>query len=67
MSQSEITDAARLIRPILASQLSLCRAVYPSTHPNATMTESIVQALLTFDRLVQAAQNVQQEKPDANG
>lgn len=66
MSQSEIAEANRLIRPILASQLSLCRAVYAPTDPNAAHTDRLQQALSTFDRLVQVAQMSAQEKPDAN-
>lgn len=67
MSQSEITEAARLIRPILASQLSLCRAVYPPSHPDAAHTEHIQRALLTFDRLIQAAQSAQEKQPNVHG
>lgn len=64
MTHTEITEAARLIRPILASQLSLCRAVYAPTDPNAAQTDSLQRALVTFDRLVQAAKSVQDKQPD---
>jgi hypothetical protein len=61
MSQSEIADANRLIRPILASLLSLQRAVYAPTDPKAA-TGQLEQALTTFDRLVQAAQSAQDKQ-----
>jgi hypothetical protein len=63
MSQSEIAEARQLIRPILAGQLSLYRAVYAPTDHTAE-TERIRQALVEFDRLVQAALSAQEEKID---
>lgn len=59
MSQSEIADANRLIRPILAGQLSLCRAVYAPSDEKAP-TEHIERVLDAFDRLIRAAQSVAQ-------
>lgn len=62
MNQSEIIEAARLIRPILASQLSLFRATYAPTDPQAP-TEHIRQALETFDKLIRAVQKPE-DKPN---
>lgn len=61
MSQSEIADANRLIRPILAGQLSLCRAVYAPSDEKAP-TEHIRQVLDAFDRLIRAAQQAQPQQ-----
>lgn len=67
MSQSEIADANRLIRPILASLLSLQRAVYAPSDPNAAHIDSLQRALSTFDRLVQVAQmSAEDKQPDEN-
>lgn len=67
MTPTEITQAARLIRPILARELSLCRAVYPPTHPDADQTGRIEQALREFDRLVVVAQRISDsEQQDAS-
>lgn len=54
MTTTEITAAARLIRPILASQLSLCRAVYPPAHDDAGITTTVEHALKAFDKMVAA-------------
>lgn len=65
MSSDEIAAAARLIRPILASQLSLCKAVYPPAHPDAAHTASIESAIKAFDRMVASMKPIEVEKqPD---
>ncbi len=56
MTTSEIDVAARMIRPLLAKELSLCKAVYPPTHPDAAaVTGKVEAALAELDRLLQFA------------
>lgn len=63
MTPIEIDAATRAIRPLLARELSLCRAVYPPTHPDASqVTDKVLAALEAFDRLVLYAKETAQPK-----
>lgn len=64
MTPNEIDTAARIIRPLLSRELSLCRAVYPPTHPDADkVTGRVSAALAEFDRLILFARSAANGKP----